>query len=410
MLSFKSFIVESKNTHMEHIEDLIFNEGVAGTRQAINFLRDLRNTLAGNSSKKVNLTVKWDGAPAIFAGVDPSDKKFFVAKKGLFNVEPQMFKTLEDIKKDPKLKGELKNKFIIALTEFKKLGIKKGVFQGDLMFTKGDVKVITLKEEKYFSFQPNTIAYVVPVKSKLGSIISKAKIGIVWHTTYSGKDIKSMKGSFGKDITRKFKRVNTVWMDDATYKDVTGNAKFTASETEQITSILSAAGKAFQTIPADLLTIIRDDEELKQKIKTFNNTYVRAGVPFPNPRNHVTDLYKYLEAFYQKEMDKRKTADGKAKVKQKMDNVVGKILNRPNDLINIFTLMNHIVSAKSMVIDKLNKAGGLGTFLRTTNGIKATNQEGFVAIDNVNGSVKLVDRLEFSKANFSPDVIKGWQK
>ena len=42
------------------------------------------------------------------------------------------------------------------------------------------------------------------------------------------------------------------------------------------------------------------------KIKTFNNTYVRAGVPFPNPRNHVTDLYKYLEAFYQKEMDKRK--------------------------------------------------------------------------------------------------------
>ena len=109
-------------------------------------------------------------------------------------------------------------------------------------------------------------------------------------------------------------------------------------------------------------------------------------------------------------MDKRKTADGKAKVKQKMDNVVGKILNRPNDLINIFTLMNHIVSAKSMVIDKLNKAGGLGTFLRTTNGIKATNQEGFVAIDNVNGSVKLVDRLEFSKANFSPDVIKGWQK
>ena len=410
MLNLKQFIIESKNTHMEHIEDLIFNDGVDGARQAINFLRDLRNSLAGHGKSKINMTVKWDGAPAIFAGIDPADKKFFVAKKGLFNVNPQMFKSLREISQSKDLKAELKSKFATAFTEFSKLGMKDGVYQGDLMFTKGDVGVKVIGDEKCYTFQPNTILYAVPVNSGLGAQIAKAKIGIVWHTTYKGKDIKSMKGSFGKDITRKFKTVNTVWMDDATYKDVTGNAKFTASETEQITSILSAAGKAFQTIPADLLTIIRDDEELKQKIKTFNNTYVRAGVPFPNPRNHVTDLYKYLEAFYQKEMDKRKTADGKAKVKQKMDNVVGKILNRPNDLINIFTLMNHIVSAKSMVIDKLNKAGGLGTFLRTTNGIKATNQEGFVAIDNVNGSVKLVDRLEFSKANFSPDVIKGWQK
>ena len=409
MLSFKSFIVESKNTHMEHIEDLIFNEGVAGTRQAINFLRDLRNTLAGNSSKKVNLTVKWDGAPAIFAGVDPSDKKFFVAKKGLFNVEPQMFKTLEDIKKDPKLKGELKNKFVIALTEFKKLGIKKGVFQGDLMFTKGDVKVITLKEEKYFSFQPNTIAYVVPVKSKLGSIISKAKIGIVWHTTYSGKDIKSMKGSFGKDIVKNFKKSSTIWMDDATYKDVSGNATFTASETKNITKILSDAGKIFKKIPADILTAIKDDAELKQKIKTFNNTYVRAGTPFPDPKKHVKGLFEYLDNFYKKEADKRKSKEGKDKIEKKKKELMSKILNRPNDLINIFTLMNHIVDAKQLVIDKLNKAGGLGTFLRTKNGYKPTNQEGFVAIDNIEGSVKLVDRLEFSKANFSPEIIKGWQ-
>ena len=86
MLNLKQFIIESKNTHMEHIEDLIFNDGVDGARQAINFLRDLRNSLAGHGKSKINMTVKWDGAPAIFAGVDPADKKLFVAKKGLFNV------------------------------------------------------------------------------------------------------------------------------------------------------------------------------------------------------------------------------------------------------------------------------------------------------------------------------------
>jgi hypothetical protein len=394
---------------MEHIEDLIFNEGVDGARQAINFLRDLRDTLAGNATQKVNMTVKWDGAPAIFAGIDPSDKKFFVAKKGLFNINPVMYKSVKEVKGDSKLGSELKSKFVVAYNEFSKLGIKDGVYQGDLMFTKGDVKTATIEGQKYFTFQPNTIVYVVPVKSKLGAFISKAKIGVVWHTTYKGKDIKSMKGSFGKDIVKKFKKVNSIWQDDATYKDVSGNATFTKEETEIVTSILSNAGKAFRTIPSDLLKIISEDEELKQKIKTFNNTYVREGKPFPNPSKHVTELFTYLDNWYEKQKEKRKSKEGQAKIMAKKDQLMSKILSRPKDLINIFTLMNHIVEAKQLIINKLNQAGGLGTFLRTSSGFKATNQEGFVAIDNINGSVKLVDRLEFSKANFSPDVIKGWQ-
>ena len=134
---------------MEHIEDLIFNEGVDGARQAINFLRDLRDTLAGNATQKVNMTVKWDGAPAIFAGIDPSDKKFFVAKKGLFNINPVMYKSVKEVKGDSKLGSELKSKFVVAFNEFSKLGIKDGVYQGDLMFTKGDVKTATFEGQKY---------------------------------------------------------------------------------------------------------------------------------------------------------------------------------------------------------------------------------------------------------------------
>ena len=84
MIRFREMLNEDhagKNLHLEHLEDEIINNGVDGGRAAINFLRSLRDMLAGNSRSSINMTVKWDGAPAIFAGKDPEDGKFFVAKK-----------------------------------------------------------------------------------------------------------------------------------------------------------------------------------------------------------------------------------------------------------------------------------------------------------------------------------------
>ena len=393
---------------MEHLEDMIFNDGVDGARLAINSLQNLRDMLAGRSKSKVNVTVKWDGAPAIFAGVDPADGKFFVAKKGIFNVNPQLFKTQADI--DASLSGELKTKFSIALREFAKLGIRKGVYQGDLMFTKGDVKVATVAGEKYYTFQPNTIVYAVPVNSNLGAQIKRASIGVVWHTTYEGREISKMKASFGKPIVNKFRKSNSVWMDDATYRDVSGNATFTAKETEEVTALLSQAGKQFNKIDGDVLRTIRDDDELKQKIKTFNNTYVRAGEPFPDVDSHVKGLYQYIMDWYQKEIDKKKTDKAKEAWTAKRDRVASLVFANVNQLKQIFTLMNLIVQAKQLVINKMNRASSLGTFLRTSKGFETTEQEGYVAIDRIGRAVKIVDRLEFSRANFSPDVLKGWQK
>ena len=408
MQKLSTFIAEQKNTHMEHLEDMIFNDGVDGARLAINSLQNLRDMLAGRGKSKVNVTVKWDGAPAIFAGVDPADGKFFVAKKGIFNVNPQLFKTQADI--DASLSGELKTKFSIALREFAKLGIRKGVYQGDLMFTKGDVKVATVAGEKYYTFQPNTIVYAVPVKSNLGAQIKRASIGVVWHTTYEGREISKMKASFGKDIVNKFRKSNSIWMDDATYRDVSGNATFTAKETEEVTALLSQAGKRFNTIDGDVLRTIRDDDELKQKIKTYNNTFVRAGEPFPDVDSHVKGLYQYIDSWYQKEIDKKKTEKGKETWTAKRDRVASIVFANVLQLKRIFELMNLIVQAKQMIINKMNRASSLGTFLRTSKGFETTEQEGYVAIDRIGRAVKIVDRLEFSRANFSPDVLKGWQK
>ena len=391
-------------------DDLVFNEGVVGLRKAINFLQDLRDMLAGHSKNKITATVKWDGAPAIFAGVDPSDGKFFVAKKGIFNVTPKLYKTQADI--DAELTGELREKFSVALAEFSKFGIKSGVYQGDLMFTNGDLKKETIDGEDYVTFHPNTIVYAVPSSSELGRSIRKAKIGVVWHTTYTGKTLQSMTASFGQPIVSKFKHTPTVWMDDATYKDYSGTATFTAAETQVVTDILSNIGKLFHQVDASAINYISKDPDLLMQVKTFNNSKVRAGQTISDPRAHVQELFHYISDKYQKEIDSKKTEKSKAQWEEKKKKVMKFFVDHSiEDIAKIYQLMNLIVDAKAHIITKMNEAGHIKTFLKTNAGFRVTGVEGFVAIDHLSGgAVKVVDRMEFSKSNFSADVLKGWQR
>lgn len=409
MLNLKDFIKEEKNVHMEHVEDLIFNEGVNGTRKAINFLRDLRDMLAGHSKNKITTTVKWDGAPAVFAGVDPRDGKFFVAKKGVFNKEPKVYKTPAEV--DADTSGDLAAKLKVALKELSKLGIKSGVYQGDLMFT-DDKKVETIDGEKYITFHPNTIVYAVPYDSELGKKIRSAKIGVVWHTTYTGQSFETMTASFGKSIVNKFNDVPSIWMDDANYKDYSGTATFTADETKKVTEILSRAGVLFNSISAQTLNGISNDEDLLLAVKTFNNSKIRKSEQIVDTRAHVRELFHYIHDRYQKEIDKKKTPAGKSKQEETRKKVLNFFAHHDqNQIIAIFDLANLIVEAKNMIIAKMNQAGHISTFLRTANGFKTTGVEGFVAIDHLTGgAVKIVDRMEFSKANFSADIVKGWQR
>ena len=200
MESFNQHITEQKNTHMTHIEDKVIYGGVNGTRQAILALRELRNMLGGE--KDGNVSVKWDGAPAVFAGIDPSDGQFFVAKKGIFNKNPKVYKSAADV--DADTSGDLSTKLKEALKYLPALGIK-GVVQGDFLFSKSDVKKKKIKGQSYVTFHPNTIMYAVPTGSEAAKDITSAQMGIVWHTAYTGKTFESMRASYGVDVS-KFKK------------------------------------------------------------------------------------------------------------------------------------------------------------------------------------------------------------
>jgi len=407
MLNLKSYIKEEKNTHMEHLEDLIFNEGVAGTKQAIKFLRDLRDMLASSAKAKVTSTVKWDGAPAIFAGIDPRDGKFFIAKKGVFNKEPKIYKTVAEI--DADTDGDLAAKFKVALQEFSKLGIKKGVYQGDLMFTQSDLKLETIEGSKYVTFHPNTIVYAVPAESDLAKQIKKAKIGVVWHTTYTGATFETMSATFGKGIVEKFIQVPSIWMDDANYKDYSGTATFTKTETTKLNGIITKADALVASIQTATLNGISQNPDLMLLVKTFGNSKIRAGEKITDTNKYVTDLFNYI---HEKLEPKQKTEKGKAAGEAKRKEIMAFFANHDKkEIVKIFDLANTLVDAKHMIVDKMNQAGHISTFLKTTNGFKVTGVEGFVAIDHLTGgAVKIINRMEFSQSNFSPDIIKGWQR
>ena len=402
-MEFKEFITEQKNTHMTHIEDKVIYGGVKGTREAILALRSLRDTLGGAHDGSVS--VKWDGAPAVFAGTDPRDGKFFVAKKGIFNKNPKVYKTPADV--DADTSGDLSTKLKLALKHFAELGIK-GVIQGDLLFTKSDLRRSKIKGKQYVTFHPNTIVYAIPADN--ADDLKKAKIGVVWHTTYTGNSFETMKASYGVNVN-KLKKTPDVWQQDAMLRDMT---KFSMSkkDTEEVNGYLSQAGKFFNQISGTTLRELEANPKLAQMVETFNNTYVRKGEIIRNTTQHTNNLIKWINSKFDSERMARKSPRGQSAVDKRREEVL-KFFSAANkkSLIKMFDLQKVMVLAKLKLINILNKLNSTQTFLKTKKGYHTTGQEGYVAIDKLGGdAVKIVDRLEFSYANFSPNIIKGWDK
>ena len=401
----------SPNVHLEHIEDEIFNFGIEGGRASINFIRSLRDMLMSGSSRSVNVTVKWDGAPAIFCGKHPETGKFFVAKKSLFNKTPKFYTSIAEI--DDDLSGDLATKFKACFNNLKDIGIDD-ILQGDLMFTKGDLTKQDINGESYETFQPNTILYAVPSTSKLASTMRKASVGIVFHTTYTGSSLDNLKASFGADIS-KLKKTSKVWMDDAEYNDVSGTATFTQKDSAEITRLMSRTGKVFQKIkkPAlDGFLKLQGQMDAGMSYKTYHNSKVRAGENFLrlNYKKHTDDYLKFVEEKFDAQIDKLKKPDAK-KTKEKNKNIyltqIRKYLPLLRTLVEFQALINY---AKIKILAKVNKAKQLtAMFVKKDNGFDVVSPEGFVAIDNnMGGAVKLVDRMEFSLNNFT--VQKNWDK
>jgi hypothetical protein len=409
MQKFQDYLVEDKNTHLEHLEDEIINNGTKGAKTAIEFLKSIKKMLQGQKGSTVS--VKWDGAPAVFCGISPENGKFFVATKSLFNKTPKINYTNSDISRNHG--GALADKLKECLKYLPSLGIK-GVIQGDLLFTSGDKKTATIDGAKSIVFTPNTITYAVPVVSSgfLGfganiyKEINNAKVGIIFHTSYSGNTIASLKASFGASVSS-LKKNKNVFFDDANYKQ-TGVAFDDTEETAFDNIIKMAEGSAYKA--GAFIDMLKNDKgplSLGIQLKTFFNTYIRQGTAITNTSKLANNFEVYFRDKIKKEIDSKKTSAAKQKYEEILN--VGLKILRPNKEGLYFAIATYITfqSAKAVLLKKLNQIQSIGSFLRTKNGYKVTNPEGYVAIKG-SGAVKLVDRLEFSRANFN--MAKDWVK
>lgn len=396
-------LTESKNTHLEHLEDLIFNSGYAGAQEALNYVESLRRMLAEGTGATTKLTVKWDGSPAVVCGVDPQDGKFFVGTKSVFaKAEPKRCKTVKDINTWYGDKPELAAKLLSALKYLPKIGIG-AVVQGDLMFTEGDVSTVNIDGEDCYVFTPNTITYAVPVNSNLGQRIARAKIGIIFHTLYQGETIDTMQASFGINVTSLTPNAD-VWFDDATYKDYTGVASLTPGENTSIQRQLAATLSTMEKIGPQRFDIILTNKEFARNIKPFINQMIRQGSQVSEPTQFLKQFVDHYNAEMMKDIENlaggpqgRAAQNRLTKIKEKEE----WISDNSNSLLGILAVYKRIIELKQMILRKIQQVEGIGTFQKTNDGYKVTTPEGFVAIGHDGGAIKLVDRLEFSRTNFA---------
>jgi hypothetical protein len=384
---------------MEHLEDEIWNEGSAGADNAIKFLKGVSEMLSGNTTKPSHsVTVKWDGAPAIVAGINPENKKFFVGTKSVFNKgTPKINYTNKDIDKNHS--GELATKLKIALKHLSKLGIK-GVLQGDFMFDSGSLGSMKIDGERNITFTPNTITYALPIDNPVAKEIKDASMGIVFHTGYTGKTLTDMKASFRPNI-KTLKKVKSVWFRDADFVDNSGVATLTVSEGDAISKAINLADNKIGSA-SNIIDTLRGD--LVSKIKMYINSTIKSGQSNATHSGFV----KYFTDQINGAIKKLKSERGKEKKSAVRDEILSYLNKNKKGINALFDLHRALTEAKMLLIKKLQKIDEIGTFIRTDDGFKATAPEGFVAVDNTGKALKLVDRLEFSRANFT--VAKNWIK
>ena len=400
----RTFITEAKNTHLEHLEDEIINDGSRGGRNAINFLSALADMLESGTKRRMNVTVKWDGAPAIFAGTNPDNGKFFVGTKSIFNKTPKINYSFADIDKNHG--GGLADKLKSALQYFPALNIP-GIWQGDLLYTREDLSTEEISGENCIAFTPNTITYAVPLTNALSRDIRRAKIGVVWHTTYNGKTMDSLSASFGADSGR-LKASRNVWSTDAAFRDTSGNATMTKREVAQFKRFLNMANGSFSKSSTYLrkMSSSTEAESLPYILKIFLNSYIRGGEKIQNTKRVLGFLRKHIRDRMKKKVNSVRSTAGKDKWTKHYTGVMKEYNKYQKDLYFVIATYITLQTAKTIIIRKLERAESIGTFLKTPNGYKVTAPEGFVAIDRVGKAMKLVDRLEFSRANFT--AAKNW--
>jgi len=396
---------EFKRTHLEHIEDIVLTDGYTGGQAVIDYYRGLLVTLQGTSVQPLKVSVKWDGAPAVVCGTNPDNGKWFVGTKSVFAQTPKINYTKSDIARNHGT-DDLGQKLLKCLVHIKKLNIQ-GVVQGDLLFTEDDLTRKPIGGKQNITFTPNTITYAVEEGTDIAKQIEAAKVGIIFHTTYVGDSLSSMEAQAGADV-QSFTQNPSVFFDNASYKDVSGSAKFTKEETAKFIQQIDNLEKLLVNIPRNLSDMFKGNQDFVPYFQMFINDQVKQGNLPSNANQFVLGFRKFYADRMQQQIAGLKAQKALALRQQKMKDMPTFLNRLKRPLQAMLNFYRQTQSMKALVLKKMNQAMQIGSFSQTENGLEVTEPEGFVAVDRQGGAVKLVDRLGFSRRNLT--AIRKFKK
>ena len=391
-------LTEFKRTHLEHIEDIIITDGYVGGQAVVEYFRGLLLTLKGTSSEAMSVSVKWDGAPAVVCGTNPDNGQFFVGTKSVFAQAAKINYTKKDIATNHGT-DELGQKLLKCLVHLKKLNIP-GVVQGDLLYTDEDITRKNIDGKPHLTFTPNTITYAVPEGSDLAQQIDRAKVGIIFHTTYVGDTLASMNAKGGADVSS-FTQSPDVFFDNATYKDVSGSAKFTADESQQFYNSIDKLETLLNSVPRDLSNVLGQNTDFVPMFQMYINAMVKQGELPSNVNQFLLGFRKFYADRMQQQMSGLKAQKALQLRQDKMKQMPVFLNRAKKPLQAMLTFYKAVQSMKGFILKKMNQAMAIGSFSQTDNGLQVTEPEGFVAVDKSGNAVKLVDRLGFSRRNLT---------
>jgi len=391
-------LLEFKRTHLEHIEDIIITDGFDGGKAVIEYFRGLLLTLKGTSSEAISVSVKWDGAPAVVCGIHPETGKFFVATKSAFAQKAKVNYTKKDIANNHGT-DELGQRLLKCLVHLKKLNIQ-GVVQGDLLFVDDSIETKNFNNVPHITFTPNTITYAVPEDSDLGKQINAAKVGIIFHTTYNGDTLADMTASAGAD-TKTYAQSPDVFFDNATYKDVSGSAKFTDEETTQFYNSIEKLEALLNNIPRDLSSLLGQNNDFVGYFQLYINAMVKQGQLPTNVNQFLQGFKKFYADRMQQQIAGLKAQKALALRQDKIKQMPQFLARVRTPLQAMLTFYKAVQQMKGFILKKMNQAMAIGSFAQTDSGLEVTDPEGFVAVDKTGNAVKLVDRLGFSRRNLT---------
>jgi len=396
MVSFKTFLTEKHQlTHLDHLEDLVFLEGVKGAKKTLDYLEYVVDDIK-HHKKALKVQIKVDGAPSIIAGWSPEDGRFFVGTKSFFNKTPKINYTPEDVDVNHGHAPGLANKLKLGLKYLPKV-VKKGeIIQGDFMYSKDDLKEETIDGVKVLTFTPNTITYAVEKGTPLYRRIKESQIGVIWHTSYSGNTLDSLNGSFKisdsqiNQTKEVYSRTTNATLDTIGWSD---------DEYKTLKKDLQTLRNTLKSFNQKQVQEIANNKKLSLMISSYINDKVKKN-NHKFDKNEIKGLIDFIALKYQKDIDKLKSEKGKERKVQEMQDFINHLRNYASTLYHLFEWVYNVNEIKLIIIDKLLELNSPETpYIRTPNGYQVTDPEGFVISDAPESGVKFVNRSVFSRIN-----------